>query len=812
MEKQEVLKEEIKVEKAGRKQKLSKRDLVIEFGRAFIFFVFGLLLGAREMIFESIPLAYALLSSSIRQTPFVFLGILTSAFDGGKLSLVKIVGACAVICVRIVARLYLDKDRENSFNENGSSAPPIAQLFSEHTYLRVLSSALGVFFVGIWKIIEGGFRFYDLFGAIFYLLFTPTATWLFCHYFNINERKIREQSAFEITPRLERLYDISSVLLLCAFLFSLDKINLLGMSASIFFAVLFTLYAAKRGILYGIVAGLLFGLSISPTYAPTFAFCAIAYASIYKLSLFGAGIASCIAGLIWCIYVGGISSLATDFPALLSSSMLFCTAERINIFDDIERVLTHENEKEEHYCINSMIAEQKNSTRDEKLRSISDSFSNLSEIFYNLSSKLKRPTMLDLRSICENSFEKICENCEGRDLCYGAEYGATLDAMKKITVQLHSFGLVEEKKLPESFKKRCPNVKILSENINKSCSIATKKAFQNEKTEIFALDYDAISKILNDAISENEDDFKIDTSMSKRVAQVIEEEGYGNHNVSVFGKRKLRILARGLDLSDQAADVSTLKRRLEDETGVNLANPTFELSYGSVNMQTEAKRAYSAESAFSNVSSNGESVCGDTVSIFENKNDYFYALISDGMGTGKNAALTSEICNVFLRNMLNAGNKMETSLRMLNSVLRTKGASSEAECSATVDLLQFDLYTGDLTLVKSGAAPTFVVRRGNVFKLASPSFPIGILRAIDAKQLNIQCEDGDIIVMVSDGATRGGDDCSYLNSLLREQNIADEPPSKIADKIIRRAKAEIDMPNDDISVVVVKVKKEICNW
>ena len=74
MEKQEVLKEEIKVEKAGRKQKLSKRDLVIEFGRAFIFFVFGLLLGAREMIFESIPLAYALLSSSIRQTPLCFWG------------------------------------------------------------------------------------------------------------------------------------------------------------------------------------------------------------------------------------------------------------------------------------------------------------------------------------------------------------------------------------------------------------------------------------------------------------------------------------------------------------------------------------------------------------------------------------------------------------------------------------------------------------------------------------------------------------------------------------------------------------------
>ena len=272
-----------------------------------------------------------------------------------------------------------------------------------------------------------------------------------------------------------------------------------------------------------------------------------------------------------------------------------------------------------------MIAEQKNSSSNEKIHSISDSFSNLSEIFYNLSSKLKRPTMLDLRSICEDSFEKVCENCENHDLCYGAEFSATLDAMKKITVQLHSFGLVEEKKLPESFKKRCPNVKILSDDINKSCSIATKKAFQNEKTEIFALDYDAISKILNDAISENEEEFKIDTQMSKKVARVIEEEGYGNHNVSVFGKRKMRILARGLDLSDKSGDVNTLLKHLENETGVNLTNPIFELAFGSVNMQTEAKRAYSVDAAFTNLASDGESVCGDTVSIFENKNDYFYA-------------------------------------------------------------------------------------------------------------------------------------------------------------------------------------------
>ena len=816
MENQKTLKSEVKKINSKVKSKKEKREVLLDITRAVMFGSFGFLLGRKEMIFETTPLAFALLSSSVRQTPFVLIGIILSSFDGTSFSLVRVLGACIVVAMRCIARLYLDKNGFASPNgknaSSDSTVPAIAQLFSENTYLRVMSASLGVFFVGIWKIISGGFHFYDLFGAIFYLVLTPTATWLFSTYFTVNEQKLREGKSFAITPQKEKFYDISCALLISAFLFSLDGKTVLGLSAPIFCALLFTLYATKRGILYGIVAGLLFGLSVSPTYAPTFAFCAIAYVSICKLSLFGAGIASCIAGLIWGIYISGVTALITDFPPLLCASMLFCTAERINIFDDLERVFTPQNEKEELFCINSMIAEQKNSSQDEKLRSISDSFTNLSEIFYNLSSKLKRPTMIDLRGICEKSFEKTCKNCDNQDLCFGAEYGSTLDIMKKITIQLHSAGVLEEKKLPGELKKRCPNLKTLCVDINKACAIATKKAFQNEKTEIFALDYDAIAKILNDAISENEEEFKIDVSMSKKIARAIEDEGYGNRNVTVFGKRKLRILARGLDLSENTSDINTLQKKLESVTGVNLANPTFELAFGSVNMQTEARRSYSAEAAFASATCEGESICGDSVSVFENKNDYLYALISDGMGTGKNAAMTSEMCSVFLRNMLSAGNRMETSLRMLNSVLRVKGSKSETECSATVDLLQLDLYSGALTLIKSGAAPTFILRRGNVFKLASPSFPIGILRAIDAKQLDIQTEDGDLVVMISDGATRGGEDCPYLNSLLREPNIADESPQKIADKIIRRTKAEIDSPPDDISVVVVKVKKEICNW
>ena len=568
----------------------------------------------------------------------------------------------------------------------------------------------------------------------------------------------------------------------------------------------------KKGFIYGIVSSLLIGVSIAPSYAPMLAFVTLCYYLISKLSLLGGAIASCIVGLLYGIYTSGLASLSADFPALLSAPLVFCAAERFDLISDLKKFISSRENADDSFSNQLILAERRINIQDERIKSISESFSSLSEIFYNLSSQLKRPSMLDLHSICEESFEKHCDGCENRPSCFGAEYPITLDAIKKSAVSLHSFGKLEEKKLPDAFKKKCLRSEKIVDEVNLACSIATKKAFQNEKTEIFALDYDAIANILNDAIVENESEGRLDTKMGRRISKAIEEAGYGDRSIMVLGKRKLKIIARNLDLNENARDISSLKSKIEEITQVTLGEPTFELSFGSVNMLLEAKRAFSADCAFAKNAREGESVCGDTVSIFENKNDYLYALISDGMGTGKRAAANSEMCNAFLSNMLNAGNKIETSLRMLNSVLRVKGAKSEDECSVGIDLLQLDLYSGALSLVKSGAAPTFVLRRENVFKLASPSFPIGILRSLDAKQLNVTCEDGDIVVMISDGALKNVDDCSFITNLLGESNIADEPASKIADRIVRRARAEADLQADDISVVVIKVKKEICNW
>ena len=124
------------------------------------------------------------------------------------------------------------------------------------------------------------------------------------------------------------------------------------------------------------------------------------------------------------------------------------------------------------------------------------------------------------------------------------------------------------------------------------------------------------------------------------------------------------------------------------------------------------------------------------------------------------------------------------------------------ECSATVDLLEFDLITGEAAFYKGGAAPSYVYRDDNLFKLRSNSVPLGIIKELNTKKISLTLDDGDIVVMVSDGVTQSKDECPWLFDLLRA-SVGKESLASIADMIVKRAKYE--GATDDISVVVMKI-------
>ena len=115
------------------------------------------------------------------------------------------------------------------------------------------------------------------------------------------------------------------------------------------------------------------------------------------------------------------------------------------------------------------------------------------------------------------------------------------------------------------------------------------------------------------------------------------------HTVSVWGKRKLRVFARLKTLNENTVGMRELRRILEGVCGCSFSNPSLKIEGKSMTVTLNIKPEFKAEASSSKVSADEKSMCGDTPSFFEGHDNYFYAIISDGMGTGANAALTSGI-------------------------------------------------------------------------------------------------------------------------------------------------------------------------
>jgi stage II sporulation protein E len=198
--------------------------------------------------------------------------------------------------------------------------------------------------------------------------------------------------------------------------------------------------------------------------------------------------------------------------------------------------------------------------------------------------------------------------------------------------------------------------------------------------------------------------------------------------------------------------------------------------------------------------------CGDSLAFFSDAQGHSFSLLCDGMGSGNHAALTSALCATVLSRLLEAGVRAETALRMLNGVLSAR-ARRENEASSTVDLLEIDTVSGKATLYKCGAAPTYLLRAGQITRFFSRTAPVGILEALDAERLCFEVRSGDVLVQVSDGITGGEEDCPWLSQMLQTRWEGDA--EEFCRMVINHASSS---QADDLSVMITRIGDAPLPW
>ena len=763
------------------------------------YMLFGYLLGTCALPFGCYPLGIALLCASERRVPYLLVGLCVSALTLPTPA-VRIVAYVGAAFLRVIVRMTVDKPwARGKLSRERTLGEIVSVLFSEQIGLRMTTSCVAVFLIGMYRLIDGGFLYYDLYATLLSLLVAPIAVLLFV---GVEQREGKHAVHWRT---------VGVLALAVALVYAARELRFASVSVAAFGAMMVTLYMTRReGIVYGMLTGVCCGLAYVPALAPSFAFGALCGGLVMSTSVTLATMVTVVVGCAWALYARGLGALSGFLPAILSASVLFAVVDRLFFHDTANEEsasVADEGSKDRVQCEilpDAALDGIRLGHLGDRIRTVCEGFSAMAEMFDALGRTSARPTSAELRVLCDHAFDSSCTSCQNRQTCWETYARETDTEIGNLASLLHREGRVSADAVCASLGSRCSRLPDILDTINHNAKAYAARVLEYDKSEIFASDYASMADILAESVAVEAEEYVADASMGAALADALEAEAFGIVGVIVWGSARRYVALRSREaLSDERCtrviDIirNTCGLCVSNESEILREDGVYETVFGE-------RERFSLSMVHRTARADGEEeYCGDSVSLFQ-KGQTQYAVISDGMGAGQEAALTSGLCTLFLQNMLGAGKRCETALRMLNVFLRNKGSGSLHECSATVDLMALDLLDGQASFYKCGAAPTYVLRDGSLFKIRSKTLPIGILKEPDQKRIRFEIHAGDMIVMVSDGVTQGREDCPWLFDLLR-RNTENIDLEGTADRIVKHARAEGS--TDDLSVLILAVDR-----
>lgn len=203
----------------------------------------------------------------------------------------------------------------------------------------------------------------------------------------------------------------------------------------------------------------------------------------------------------------------------------------------------------------------------------------------------------------------------------------------------------------------------------------------------------------------------------------------------------------------------------------------------------------------------GNSVSGDSILKVKLKDGKYLLAISDGMGSGPEARKSSQIVTKILKRLLDSGFEKESSIDLINSNLLNVGE----DIFATLDIAIVDLYKGNIEMIKSGCCPTYIKNKKKVQVIKSLALPAGVISNVSKEVFDKDIEDGDIMVMCSDGILDSNIEYKnkelWIKYLLEDIEVSNS--QKIADILLREAvDNSYGKVKDDMSIIVCKLIKK----
>ena len=274
------------------------------------------------------------------------------------------------------------------------------------------------------------------------------------------------------------------------------------------------------------------------------------------------------------------------------------------------------------------------------------------------------------------------------------------------------------------------------------------------------------------------------------------------------GKYEIHVTAR--TLAGQTIPVKEVVKTVTEATGRRFVLPggsTGTVGPEYVTVVCREGTAFYTMQGMAKIGKGCSRISGDNFALLDLQGGRQAAILSDGMGAGEDACRESTMVIELLEELLGAGFPEKAAIRMLNAALVM---GREEIHYSTVDMTIFDLYTGTCEIVKAGASSTFIKKSGQIEHLSSSSLPIGVVNRIEIDAATRQLDDGDFVIMVTDGvldALPVGEQDILLETIIQGTDMCN--PKELAHHVLEQVLAWTGKePMDDMTVLAAGIWRE----
>ncbi len=446
---------------------------------------------------------------------------------------------------------------------------------------------------------------------------------------------------------------------------------------------------------------------------------------------------------------------------------------------------------------------------------LADSLGHLSSTFLKLADYRMTFTKEENEDMFRHVTEKVCENCEKKEICLGEKKLQTYQMMYEILCTVEEFGAEINVELKRKLQRQCIMAPRFLRETLETFENAKEKLLWNNKLvqnrEGYAKQLEDFAKTIKYTTRELDAGIFEDEHLEKKIKNYLRKSGIKMLS-SVFyitpqGKYELHLTIKAskghvVPVKELAAELGGIVGRvMMPQQG---ERPIVGDEYCTITCVEGAR--YHTLQGVAKIGKDCDKISGDTFLLADLPGGKKGVALSDGMGSGEEAFRESTMVVELLEELLNAGFPVKTAVQLMNTAL-VIGREDVRFC--TIDVSLFDLYSGKCEFVKAGAPTTYIKRKESVEQIHSVALPVGVIQDIEIETITKELESGDFVIMVTDGVTDAlgaGEQDKLMNQFISGADI--QNPREMAHYILGKALEHSDeKPVDDMTVLVIGIWK-----